>query len=361
MLSFQGEKVPSVRKIAVLRANALGDFIFILPALEALRAAYPEAEIVLLAKQWHAAFLAGRPGPIDRVIVVPTSRGVNEESGVAEDPVEQKRFFADMMRERFDLAIQLHGGGRYSNPFLLRLGARMTAGLKTPDAASLERWMPYIYFQHEILRYLEVVALVGATATVLEPRLALLQEDLGEAYNVVPETNTPLVALHPGASDPQRCWPPEKFAAVGDALAASGAQVVVTGTKGERSITEAVVKSMKAPAQDLCNCLSLGGLAGLLSRCHVVVSNDSGPLHLAAAVGTATVGIFWCFNLINAGPITRMRHRPFVSWQFVCPICGIDHDPVFCDHRASLVADIPVEEVIGAALDVLLCQHKRWE
>jgi ADP-heptose:LPS heptosyltransferase len=63
--------VPDIHKIAVLRANGLGDFIFALPALEALRVAYPEAEIVLLAKKWHANFLANRPGPIDLLASYP--------------------------------------------------------------------------------------------------------------------------------------------------------------------------------------------------------------------------------------------------------------------------------------------------
>src|SRR5213593_1480140 len=92
---------PDVRKIAVLRVNRLGDFIFALPALEALRAAYPAAEIVLLAKKWHANFLANRPGPVDRVVVVPVSKGVNEEPGLVENLAEQEQFFKAMTRERF--------------------------------------------------------------------------------------------------------------------------------------------------------------------------------------------------------------------------------------------------------------------
>lgn len=346
------DRVPNIQKIAVLRANALGDFIFALPALEALRVAYPEAEIVLLAKKWHANFLANRPGPIDRVVVVPVSKGVNEEPGLVENLAEQEQFFKAMTQERFDLAIQLHGGGRYSNPFLLRLGARMTVGLKTPDAVPLDRWVPYIYFQPEIMRYLEVVSSIGAKATVLEPRISVIEEDLVEARRVVPEQEKPLVALHPGASDPERRWPPEKFTAVGDALATAGAHIVVTGTKEEEHLVNAVIPAMGAQAQNLCGRLSLGGLAGLLSRCRVLVSNDSGPLHLAGALGTATVGIYWCFNLVTAGLLTRSCHRPVVSWRLTCPICSIDRSRMSCHHRASFVADISTEEVIMAALDL---------
>lgn len=341
----------NVAKIAVLRANALGDLIFALPALEALRAAYPGAEIVLLAKDWHAAFLSGRPGPVDRVIVVPPSRGVSEGPDFAEDPAALQRFFDAMARERFDLAIQIHGGGRYSNPFVRRLGARTTVGLKTPDAAPLDESVPYVYFQPEILRYLEVVSRVGARPVALEPRVSLTAGDRAEARTVVPEGGRPLVALHPGASEAQRCWPAEKFAAVGDALAAAGARVVVTGTGGERLLVEAVTAAMETEAQDLCGRLSLGGLAGLLSRCRVVVSNDSGPLHLAGAVGAATVGIYWCFNFINAGPTTRSRHRPVISWTLACPVCGRDYTRTrtVCDDRVSFVADAPLEEAIAAA------------
>lgn len=346
------ERVPDVRKIALLRANALGDFIFILPAMEALRNAYPNAEIVLLAKQWHVDFLKDRPGPIDRVIVVPPYEGVSEPLGFVGNANEHDRFFTAMARERFDLALQLHGGGRYSNPFLLRLGAKLTVGLKTQDAPPLNRWMPYIYFQHEVLRYKEVVSLVGATTEMLEPHLATTKQDMDEVERSLAGTDKPRIVLHPGASELKRCWPIEKFAAVGDALAAVGAQVVVTGTKGEQHIVEGVVSAMQADALSLCGSLSIGGFAGLLSTCRVVISNDSGPLHLAAAVGATTVGIYWCFNFINAGPFTRIRHRPLISWQTMCPVCGVDQSYQRCEHQVSVVDSIETEEVIEAALSL---------
>jgi len=330
-----------------------------LPALQALRAAYARAEIVLLGQAWHKRLLDGRPGPIDRVVVVPPYNGVSEpeplarETVAAPPPSQVDDFFDSMARERLDLAIQLHGGGRHSNPFVLRLGAGITAGLKTPDAAPLDRWVPYVYFQPEVLRYLEAVSLVGARPDVLQPQLAVTEADLAEALGVVPDTGRPLVAIHPGAGDRMRRWPPEKFAAVGDALSAMGAQVVVTGGRqDERALVDAVVEQMRAPAQAVWGRLSLGGLAGLLSRCRVVVAGDSGPLHLASAVGAATVGIYWCGNLITAGLPTRARHRPVVSWTLNCPSCGSHTIHAPCDHSVSLVEDVSAEEVIAATLEL---------
>jgi ADP-heptose:LPS heptosyltransferase len=125
--SGQAAPEPGVRKIAVLRANGIGDLVFALPALDALRAAYPSAEIVLLAADWHEGLLAGRPGPVDRVIPIPPSTGVRQEPGAVDDPAALDRFFQRMNDESFDLALQLHGGGRYSNPFVRRLGARLAA------------------------------------------------------------------------------------------------------------------------------------------------------------------------------------------------------------------------------------------
>lgn len=346
-------RLERVRKIAVLRANALGDFLLALPALDALRAAYPEAELVLLGKAWHAAFLAGRPGPVDRVVVVPPYGGVSADPGSPVDDAALDRFFDAMRSERFDLAVQIHGGGRSSNPFALRLGARTTIGLKTEDAPALDRWIPYVYYQSEVMRYLEVAALAGATFAHPEPRLAVTEADLREAAALVPARARPLVALHPGASDPRRRWPPASFAAVGDALAAAGAQVVVTGVEAERDVVEAVIGAMRWPALDLSGRLSVGGLAGVLSRCAAVVSNDTGPRHLAEAVGAATVGIYWCGNVINAGPMTRARHRPAISWRLHCPVCGASCIESRCEHRESFVADVPVAEAVASALDLL--------
>jgi ADP-heptose:LPS heptosyltransferase len=340
-----------VDRIAVLRANALGDLFFCLPALDALRAAYPHAEITLLARPWHAEFLAGRPSPVDRVVVVPPSRGVRDEPASPEQPADLDRFFDRMRAERFDLALQLHGGGRWSNPFVLRLGACLTAGCRAHDAAPLDRSIPYVYFQPEIVRCLEVVGLVGAPPVTLEASIAVVPGDLREAARFA--AGGPFAVLHPGAGAARRRWPPERFAAVGDALAGEGLRIVVTGTEAERAIAGAVCAAMRAPAENACEALSLGGLAGLLSDAAVVVSNDSGPMHLAGAVGTPTVGIYWVGNLVNAAPLTRARHRQAASFRVDCPVCGRRNVEEACEHDASFVEEVAPGPVIDAALELV--------
>lgn len=346
-------RIAHVRKLAVLRANGLGDFLFVLPALEALHAAYPQAELVLLALSWHAAFLSQRPSPVDRVIEVPPYSGISTDPQERIDQTRVSRFFQTMRQEGFDLACQFHGGGHFSNPFVRQLGARVTIGLKAEDAVPLDRWIPYSYFQVEYLRYLEVVALAGAASCDPEPHVTVTARDRAEAEHVLPETSRPLAILHPGARDLGRRWPAEKFASVGDVLAQDGLQIAITGTLDEQEVVTRMEEEMQMPGVNLCGRLTLGGLAALLARSRVVVANDTGTLHLAHAVGARTVGIYWCFNVITAAPVSRLRHRPLVSWQLNCPVCGCDRSRGHCSHTASFVSSVSTDEVIAAARDLL--------
>jgi len=349
-----GTRVPGVRRIAVLRANGVGDLVFAYPALTALRAAYPDAELTLLGSAWHRDFLAGRPGPVDRVEVVPPSEGVRIDAPRA-PAAEVAAFFAAQRARGYDLAVQLHGGGRFSNPFVARLGARVAVGLRDVDAPALDATVPYRYYQYEPVRFLEVVGLAGAAPTTLAPRLDLRPADVAEADGVLARVapGGPLVAVHAGATDGRRRWSPERFAVVADALAAAGARVLLVGAADDAPLTAAVAAAMRGSAQDLAGTVSLGGLAALLARCRVVVGNDSGPLHLAEAVGAATVGIYWCGNVINAAPLTRTRHRIHESWRLACPDCGADTVREGCTHSPSFVDDVAPEPVAASALDLL--------
>jgi ADP-heptose:LPS heptosyltransferase len=350
--------LPGVRKIAVLRANSVGDFFFILPALEAIRAAYPDAEIVLLGRPWHAHFLGGRPSPIDRVVAIPAQEGLFQPSSdeLAEIP-EPEPFFTMMREERFDIAFQFHGGGKYSNPFITSVDAKLTVGSRTPDAAPLDRWIPYDVFQPEVARYLDLASLTGARPVSFVPRLPVTPVDLVAASRAVPFDTRPFALLHPGSTDQRRRWPAPYFAQVADAIVDLGLRVVVNGVASEADIVEDVIRSMRSHARPGAIWagpdLSLSGLYGLIAQAAVVVSNDSGPVHMAVAAETPCLGMFWCYNLLTYGPLLRQGFTPLVSWRMHCPDCQGDLVPSRCPHGSSIISDIAPEKAIEALNQLL--------
>jgi ADP-heptose:LPS heptosyltransferase len=406
------EAFSGVSRIAVLRGGGLGDLMFALPAVAALKAAYPDASVTLLGTPVHAELLSQTVGPVDETVILPFSEGVRPGP---EDDDELERFFAGMRARNFDLAVQLHGGGRYSNPFLLRLGARHTVGTRTADAARLERTVPYLYYQHEPLRALEVAGFAGAPPCELEARLQALPEfrrqleqellgNGGPGHGNGGPGNHRVLVIHPGATDERRRWPAERFAAVARKAADDGFRVYVVGDSSEKELAETVVELAAQPSgtaqsgtapsgtapsgtgqtgtapsgtgqtgtaqsgtvqsqdvrpavESLAGKLSLGELAALLAGSAVVVANDSGPRHLAQALGTPTVGIFWTGNAINAAPLGRSMHRIHLGWVTRCEVCGVDVTQVGwtaprCPHNESTVKAVEPSEVYEDVLQL---------
>jgi ADP-heptose:LPS heptosyltransferase len=352
-----GERFEDVGEIAVLRGGGLGDLMFAVPAIEALAAAYPEARVTLLGTPLAPSVLTGRTDAVHAFEELPVVPGVRD-SGDGAPSIDE---FDARTRGRFDLAVQLHGGGRNSNPFLLRLDARHTVGTATEDAEVTERWVRYVYYQHEVLRALEVVSLAGAAPVTLDPRVRVTDEERTAARRTLGVTGR-LVAIHPGATDPRRRWSPERFAAVARARLRAGDDVVLVGDATDvaaaRAIRAAVPDDLADRLHDRAGDLPLADLPALLAAADVVVGNDSGPRHLAVAVGTPTVGVFWFGNVVNAGPFDRGRHRVHLSYVTRCPVCGIDVTQVGwtaerCAHDPSYVDEVEPDAVLADVADLL--------
>lgn len=364
MTSFS--KVDNVKKIALLRVGALGDFIVILPALHALRHAYPHAEIVLLGKHWQQEFLVKGRSPVDRVEVVPVKEGVSNEHGQCEDVEELKEFFNRMRTEKFDIAISFQGNGISANTFIKQLGARLTAGTWCEDAAILDRSIKYYYYQHEVLRYLEIARLIGATTDILEPSIEVLSKD----FEAVKRFNIDIadkryILINPVANDMRRMWPLENYSTLADALAKRNTEVIFVGAKGDRAIADDIIRAMHHAAINACG-ISIGGLAALASQACLMIAPDTGPLHIAQAVQCATVGLYWAPNVINWAPLSRAIHRPVISWNLRCPHCGIiPNDPypfkpqTSCRHEVSFINDITADTILLAVDDLLSLDIKR--
>ncbi len=352
MSGMDGPLVPDVRRILVMRPSPIGDFMFALPALHALRIAYPQAHIALIGKPWQARFLAGRPGPVDEVLVMPAFPGIGAAPDSAPDAEAQA--FLEMLRaRRFDLALQMYGGGRHSNPFIRSVGARVTAGTAAPEAVHLDRTIAYRPHSNHSLNLLQVAALVGAAPCIPELGLCVTEQDREEGARVLPPTpDERLVVLHPGVTDPRRRWAPERFAAVADALAERGARIVLSGGAADADAVGAVASAMRHAPAKLHGELSLGAMCGVLERSRLILANDTGPLHMALALGTEAVGIFWFTNLVESGTLWPQRLSPAVSPRVHCPRCGVENLRQHCGHEVSFVDDVRTEDVAALALRV---------
>ncbi len=321
-----------VARIAVVRALQLGDLLVAVPALRALRARFPHAEVTLIGLPWAASFAQRFARYVDRFFEFPGWPGIIE---APYDAARTRQFLKEQQAYGYDLVIQLHGSGGASNPFALALGGRMTAGYvqgAAPD--ELTYAVPYPDDQREVMRALGLVRLLGCATDDTRLEFPLSAADHTEARALLAPLagqGAPLIGIHAGARASARRWPAESFAAVADALARDhGAQIVLTGAPDEAEIVAAVAQTMRTPALDLAGKTSLGGLAALLTRLDLFIGNDTGTAHVAQAVGGPSVTIFGPADPQRWAPLDAERHM-IVRRPVVCSPCGYRDCPI--DHR----------------------------
>jgi ADP-heptose:LPS heptosyltransferase len=320
----------SLSKIAVFRALQLGDLLVAVPALRALRAAAPRAAITLIGLPWARSFAERYRAYVDDFIEFPGFPGLPEtEPKLAALP----GFFAAAQAQRFDLALQLHGSGLLTNPLTAAIGAARNAGYMSvggwrPDPALFIEWRDD---EHEVLRYLRLLEALGVPRRGEQLEFPLSAKDRAELAAAVPELPGPgrYVCIHPGARLPSRRWPAQRFAAVADALAAQGLPVVLTGAGEEAGLAAEVAAAMRAPAINAVGRSSLGALAAMIAGARLLVCNDTGASHVAAAVGTPSVVISSGADAQRWAPLDRAKHR--VLWMDIAcrpcahPVCPIGH------------------------------------
>lgn len=319
------------RTILVIRALQLGDLLCAVPALRALRNAFPEARVTLAGLPWASEFSARFDRYIDDFIEFPGLPGLPErECDVRGVP----RFLHEVQSRRFDLALQLHGSGRLFNPLTVLFGARECAGYYAEGAycPDPDRFFLWREDEHEILRYVRLMRELGIAAcdTSLEFPLGDADRDAcnGIAVRFGLETGR-YVCLHPGSQLPSRRWPAERYAAVADQLTMAGYQIVVTGTAGEAALTRKVTATMQHSAIDLAGATSLGALAALIDGAAALVCNDTGVSHIAAALRTPSVIVCCGSDFRRWAPLDCQRHRvlhhPVDCRPCVYHACPIGH------------------------------------
>ena len=302
---------PEPRRIAIFRALFVGDLLMTTPAFRALRRRFPEAEITLIGLPWARDFAPHISHCVDRFVEFPGYPGIPE---LEVDPERTERWLREQRAHGYDLALQMHGDGAVTNEVVVRLGARVTAGFSRPGDERLTYSLPVGDEGNEVLRWLTLTDYLGAPRQGTELDFRLFPEDEREARSLLSEApggHGPLVGMHVGSKAANRRWPPEKFAALGDALAERhGARLVLTGKAGERNLTRRVAGAMSYPVLDLSGRTGIGTFAAVIACLDLLVSNDTGASHMAAATRTPSVVVFGAELSERFGPLDGRLHRP---------------------------------------------------
>ncbi len=275
----------NIRSILVSRLRFLGDIILTTPLLRNLKLHFPKATIAYLTEGSYAPILESHP-LVNHVFIL------NRDDGFR----AQRRLVAQLRRQQFDLAIDLLGIPR--SAILLRLtGAKIRVGgdfrgrrlLYTHRVGDDGQRRTAVEFHLQSLRVL------GLDPRPFSPRVYVPPDARAWArgYLIARGLNrdSPLVGLHPGASWPNKMWLWQRFAGLAEQIVADGGQVIITWGQGEEFLARQVLEHSPRGVV-LSDPLPLSRLAALLQQLDVYVSNDAGVMHLAAAVGTRTVGIF---------------------------------------------------------------------
>ena len=295
------------RNILLIKPSSLGDIVLALPALSALRRSFPQARISWLIRPEFAPLIEGHPH-LDEIILFD-----RESLGRAwRHPAalrELTSLVSRLRRSRFDAVLDLQGLFRSASLAWLS-GCKLRFGpiwrKELAHCFYTTAIPPRLEWVHVVDYYLKLVEAMGGTDLRVEfllpekPDAASTARDLLARHDV--ECGRYAVII-PGSAQVSKCWPPERFAALADRLTSDhGLAVVATGGKSEAPMIEQIQSLAKHPILNLAGCTSLPQLTEILRLARLVISNDTGPGHIAAALGRPLVMMFSWSNPLRVGP-----------------------------------------------------------
>lgn len=316
-----------IKKIAILRALNLGDSLCIIPAIRALKNAFPEAEVTLIGLPWQKKFIKRFSDYFQDFISFPGWPGLPEQAFV---PSKVTEFLEEVQHRQFDLVLQMQGSGSFTNPMCMLFDGKRVAGLRMegnycPD----EKLFPvFREDKNEIERFLYLIkkalAIPADNASLEFPITQKEYEHCEQICERLSLEHGNYVCIHPGARDAKRRWPAENFAFIGDRLAEAGYTILITGDVGEKALTKQVAGLMNFSAIDLVAAeghTGLGELAALIENGAALFCNDTGVSHIASATKTPSVIVFSAYSDPGRwAPLDKTLHVPVYKEQAVDPI-----------------------------------------
>ncbi|MBI4496138.1 MAG: lipopolysaccharide heptosyltransferase II [Deltaproteobacteria bacterium] len=343
-------------RILIVKLSAIGDVVQTLPMAEALRARFPRAHISWLVEEAAADLLQDHPA-IDRVIVSRRQswlRGIFQPGRFRSTAGEIRRFLRHLRGSHYDWIIDNHGILKSGLLVFLargrrKIGFRASAGIAEEGnyLFTNERYGALPIERHALERYLDLVAHLGVPAEKAALRYAVPEEARRVAERLLRENGVmgrPLIIIHPLAKWESKQWPGEYFTRLADRLGEEGTRVVFSGSPDDRGPVEEIFRQSRHPDRmaNLCGRTRLRELAGLFSLADLVITPDTGPMHLAAAVGAPLIALF--------GPTAPWRTGPYGNGHVILrrPLAC---SPCFrrkCPTRECMNS-LTVEEVFEAA------------
>ena len=317
-----------IRRILIRATNWVGDAVMSMPAFEALRENFPESHIAVLARPWVAPLYESHPAADE---VISYSRG----QGYRKDFAEFLRVIRISRSRHFDMAVLFQNA--FEAALIARLaGIKVRVGYNTDGRGFLLSHSVVrgteVLKKHQVEYYLTFLRALGWEARTRDPLLRAGPESVNRARALLSSRGIGdedwLVGVSPGAAyGPAKRWPVERFAAVADrAIKEWGAKVAVIGTEKEKELGETLLSAASPGVVNLCGLTGLGDALALIQRCGLFVSNDSGLMHVAAALNVPTVAIFGSTDSVATGP--RGKTARIVKRAMECSPCLKPECPV---------------------------------
>jgi ADP-heptose:LPS heptosyltransferase len=325
----------SARRILAVRLDNLGDVLVTTPAIHALRESLPGAHITLLASPVGAQI--GRLDPDLDDVIVYDAPWMDPWQRLPQDSAREQAMIARLRRGAFDGAIIFTSYHQSSLPaaylaYLADIPLRAAASIDGPGSLLTTRHKHPERLMHEVQRGLDLVGALGMRTDDDGLQLRVPEEarvevwGLSETANIrARQTSASLVVVHPGCSMPARTYPWEMYAGVVELLVEQQhAEVVLTGSDDERKLVQRICEhirpELQANVHPLAGRLSFPGLCALIEGADIIITNNTGPMHIAAAVKTPVVALFALTNPPEQWGPWRVPHRQLYH-DVSCRIC----------------------------------------
>jgi len=308
------------KRILVVKLDHIGDVLLATPVFSNLRLAYPHVELHALTGTWSRVILENHPD-VDKVLTYNSPSFCR--SGQPTSIKETFQLYRQLRTQKYDLLIELRGDFRIACFSLLDVTPKRInrASLQITNRLGSQRFSS----THETIRNLDVLELAGIPTPIHKTTFAVSKEDENWASDFIfaQEMNSKiaLIGIHPGSPIPLKRWIPERYAELGDWLIKQKhAQVVFVGVKDEIPIIEKIQNLMEEESTNIAGKTTIPQLASMLKKCKLFVGNDSGPMHLAAAVGSPTIGLYGPGDPTRFGPVGDKCKT--IRKKLDCPPCS---------------------------------------